>query len=400
MMGLLSVLVLFLTALFCHTNAQTQYRGTVRLVRSGFYSSTYSAGIVEIYYTTSSSSTLRWGNICYDSSFASTEASVICNQLGYNGASTYGRAGSTLLYGTDTLATILDDVNCFSSSYLTLEQCSLSTFIKSSCTSDSYDAYVSCYTTRIWNNPYSGQIRLQGGTYSSYGRLEVYCNGQWGTVCDDSVGATDARVACRQLGYSDYSTYTGNLAGSSSQPIWLDNVVCSSSYSCFAYCESCPSSQFHNCLHSEDVALGCEFSSFYTTSTNTLSTCQYADSISSASDSIGAIIGGVVAAVFICIVLIITIPICICCCLGVGIGAAARGGRSSTRTTVVGGASDVTCTGATSQTTSAYPQSGYDASYPPQQGYAPQPGYPPAPQQGYAPQPGYPPQQGYGYPPQ
>ena len=67
-------------------------------------------------------------------------------------------------------------------------------------------------TTRIWNNPYSGQIRLQGGIYSSYGRLEVYCNGQWGTVCDDTFGSTDARVVCRQLGYSDYASYHSGSA--------------------------------------------------------------------------------------------------------------------------------------------------------------------------------------------
>uniref|UniRef100_A0A1X7VFW6 SRCR domain-containing protein n=1 Tax=Amphimedon queenslandica TaxID=400682 RepID=A0A1X7VFW6_AMPQE len=397
-------------------------RGTVRLVRSGVFSSTYTAGIVQIYYFTSSSSTNRWGNICDDTSFASTEASVICNQLGYDGASFYGRAGSTTSYGTDTAATVLDDVNCFSSSYLTLQQCSLSTIIKSSCTSDSEDAYVSCYTTRIWNNPYSGQIRLQGGTYSSYGRLEVYCNGQWGTVCDDSFGSTDARVACRQLGYSDYSTYTGNLAGSSSQPIWLDNVICTSSTStCLAYCESCPSSQYHNCIHSEDVALGCEFDSSYTSSTNTLSTCQYADSLSSVTSSIAAIIGGVIAGIVVCIAIIVAIPICICCCLGVGIGAAARGSNRTTATVVTGAATttDVVAVSTTTTNTSnlaappppaydqqppppaAYPATGYDAEkapYPPQQGYPAQPGYPP--QQGYPAQPGYPPQQqGYGYPP-
>ncbi|XP_011409236.2 PREDICTED: neurotrypsin-like [Amphimedon queenslandica] len=254
-MKLLSIFALFV-ALICAV--QGQYRGTVRLVRNGVFSSSYTAGIVEIYYGSSFSSN-RWGNICDDISFGSTEASVICNQLGYNGASSYGRAGSTSSYGTDTAATIVDDVNCFSSSYLTLEQCNLSTVIKSYCVSNSYDAYVSCYTTRIWNNPYSGQIRLQGGAYSSYGRLEVYCNGQWGTVCDDSFDATDARVACRQLGYSDYYSYHSgsSFAGSSSQPIWLDNVICSSSSTCLAYCESCPATQYHSCRHSQDVALGC-----------------------------------------------------------------------------------------------------------------------------------------------
>ena len=44
-----------------------------------------------------------------------------------------------------------------------------------------------------------GAIRLQGGTNTS-GRVEICNNGAWGTVCHDSWGITDARVACFQLG--------------------------------------------------------------------------------------------------------------------------------------------------------------------------------------------------------
>ena len=44
-------------------------------------------------------------------------------------------------------------------------------------------------------------VRLAGSSLSYQGRLEVYYNRTWGTVCDDSFGSVDARVACYSLGY-------------------------------------------------------------------------------------------------------------------------------------------------------------------------------------------------------
>ncbi len=59
-------------------------------------------------------------------------------------------------------------------------------------------------------SPSSGDLRLvgrSGRTGGPSGRLEFYYSGQWGTVCDDRFGINDARVACRQLGFSTYSQY-------------------------------------------------------------------------------------------------------------------------------------------------------------------------------------------------
>ena len=61
---------------------------------------------------------------------------------------------------------------------------------------------------RIWDsNPYPGMIRLHGGNFVNQGRVEIYCNGKWGTICDDGFDSNDANALCRQLGYSGYVDY-------------------------------------------------------------------------------------------------------------------------------------------------------------------------------------------------
>ena len=103
-----------------------------------------------------------------------------------------------------------------------------------------------------------GSLRLVGGTSTNGGRLEVYINGHWGTVCDDYWDNDDARVACRQLGYTGVvTTLTSSFRSySSSQRIWLDDVRCTGRESRLIDC-SHNGYGIEDCSHSEDVGIYC-----------------------------------------------------------------------------------------------------------------------------------------------
>lgn len=61
-----------------------------------------------------------------------------------------------------------------------------------------------CTVPVMASNCSNGSVRLAGGLNVREGRVEVCYNNQWGSVCDDNWDSNDARVACRQLGFSIY----------------------------------------------------------------------------------------------------------------------------------------------------------------------------------------------------
>ncbi|XP_067835325.1 galectin-3-binding protein-like [Heptranchias perlo] len=125
-----------------------------------------------------------------------------------------------------------------------------------------------CFFPQVWSSQSGdfwgfhsveyGELRLSGGRSPSEGRVEVYYNGEWGTVCDDNWDIVDAHVVCRSLGYVNATEAAiGGVFGSGSGSILLDDVSCTGSETSLTQCKS-KGWKVHNCQHSEDAGVRCD----------------------------------------------------------------------------------------------------------------------------------------------
>ena len=100
-------------------------------------------------------------------------------------------------------------------------------------------------------------VRLVDGSKPSEGRVEVFIQGEWGSVCDDSWDITDAFVVCRQLGFHYALSAPMNAAfGRGVGQIELDNIECTGVEDNLVLCDH-PGIGYHDCQHHEDASVIC-----------------------------------------------------------------------------------------------------------------------------------------------
>ena len=215
-----------------------------------------------------------WGTICSRDNDRNS-AKVICRDIGYNDGewkTPPNQAGKDYCSsfndedhcGAPTTRILFGKITCHRNHY-TFSQCRKELPGHSIC-DHNFDAIIRCY-----NENYTTEqripdktLRLESIKHSGnkvVGRLEIYKNASWKTICDTGFLQQSAMIACKQMRYRSGIILNSNKAGlfrldsNSNVPFGAMNVRCTGRENNISQC----STQYHNvnCKHDKDVVIAC-----------------------------------------------------------------------------------------------------------------------------------------------
>uniref|UniRef100_A0A8C5ZCH8 SRCR domain-containing protein n=1 Tax=Marmota marmota marmota TaxID=9994 RepID=A0A8C5ZCH8_MARMA len=208
------------------------------------------AGWLEVFYNNT------WGSVCHSPMEAVT-LSMICRQLGCGDSGTL----NTSILREGSRPRWVDGIQCRKTD-TSLWQCPSDPWKQRSCSAKE-EAYIMCSGNRPKSCPATApctdkeKLRLRGGDSECSGRVEVWHEGAWGTVCDDSWSLAEAEVVCQQLGCGSALEAPGKAAfGPGNGSIWLDEVQCRGREPSLWACAAAPWGQ-SDCKHEEDAGVRC-----------------------------------------------------------------------------------------------------------------------------------------------
>ncbi|XP_062868153.1 scavenger receptor cysteine-rich type 1 protein M130-like [Trichomycterus rosablanca] len=224
-----------------------------------------------------------WGNVCFNGMDDGT-AGVICRELNC------GRTGSLSLTKArlESAPNWLDHVKCRKHDS-TLLHCPSSPWGQNECDSSAEVAHIKCSgrsndgkSVRTHGSCLPSShlrycsnhlpLRLIEGKGSCSGRLEVYYDATWGSVCDDQWDIRDAQVVCRQLGCGGALSADRNATfGAGEGTIWLNRVKCRGDEIHLWNCHHSLKYQT-DCTHKQDAGVTCAEISASSTTTPTTTT--------------------------------------------------------------------------------------------------------------------------------
>ena len=223
----------------------------VRLVGGEFKSQ----GMLEVYCNNS------WAPVCppQGTVLGKSEEDAICRQLGYTESVHYLQRGGPGVAGISPVS--LQDYECSENAH-DLASCSATCELKANVNSGSSAVQMGCIYLECTHSVPYGSLRLSNGSDITpgalSGRLEVFRNGKWETVCSRNFDLEAANISCQQFGfpsalYYGLSEEVGYGESDEDVPI-LSGINCSP-HDKLVKCAN--RVEETNCTHSEDVAIFC-----------------------------------------------------------------------------------------------------------------------------------------------